>query len=116
VATRLRARRDITLSTPSTLDHHSTNIAAMDRESVYTRSIGLQSVDRGDDHEDRTHIQKQLIDFIIEFRVDNRFVYRYAAADSLWPSLSHLQRPDSRKCTCRQIHLRYRRRASDFVQ
>ena len=66
------------LSPPTFDHHHSTNIAAMDRESVYTRSIGLQSLDRGDDHEDRTHIQKQLIDFIIEFRVDNRFVYRYA--------------------------------------
>jgi hypothetical protein len=55
----------------------------MDRESVYTRSIGLQSLDQGDGHEDRTQIQKQLIDFIIEFRVDNRFVYRYSDADGL---------------------------------
>jgi hypothetical protein len=79
----------------------------MDRESVYTRSVGLQSLDRGDDHEDRTHIQKQLIDFIIEFRVDNRFVYRYAAAHGLWHQLNFIQRPDSRKCPCWQIQLRY---------
>jgi DNA replication licensing factor MCM5 len=49
----------------------------MDRESVYTLSIGLGS-QRGDDGSDsRSKIQQQLIDFILEFRVDNQFIYRY---------------------------------------
>jgi len=46
----------------------------MDRETVYTLSIGLGSTDEGDDS--RSKISQQLVNFILEFRVDNQFIYR----------------------------------------
>ena len=49
----------------------------MDRESVYTLSIGLTSTGGDDDAHSRSEIQKQLINFILEFRIENQFIYRY---------------------------------------
>ncbi|KAF2672990.1 DNA replication licensing factor mcm5 [Microthyrium microscopicum] len=47
----------------------------MDRESVYTLSIGLGST-TGNEEESRSKVQTQLINFILEYRVDNQFIYR----------------------------------------
>jgi hypothetical protein len=47
----------------------------MDRESVYTLSIGLGST-RDDEVDSRLQTRQQLIDFILEYRVDNQFIYR----------------------------------------
>jgi hypothetical protein len=49
----------------------------MDHESVYTLSIGLGSTGRGDEADSRSKVQQQLIDFILDFRVDNQYIYRY---------------------------------------
>jgi hypothetical protein len=53
----------------------STTIFSMDRESVYTLGVGLGSTD--EEADSRSKIQQQLIDFILEFRVDNQYIYRY---------------------------------------
>jgi hypothetical protein len=50
--------------------------ANMDRESIYTLSIGLAPSTVGDDSKAPSEIQKQLIQFILEFRIDNQFIYR----------------------------------------
>jgi hypothetical protein len=48
----------------------------MDVESVYTLNIGLGS-QWGDEPSDTpSKLQTSLIDFILEFRVDNQFIYR----------------------------------------
>ena len=49
----------------------------MDRESVYTLSIGLGSTGGEGEAESRIQTRQQLIDFILEFQVDNQFIYRY---------------------------------------
>ena len=48
----------------------------MDQQSVYSLSV-LPPDERASD-DSRTHIQAQLRDFILEFRLDNAFIYRYA--------------------------------------
>ena len=49
----------------------------MDRESVYTLSIGLGSTGGEGEADSRIQTRQQLIDFILEFQVDNQFIYRY---------------------------------------
>ena len=46
----------------------------MDRESVYTLGVGLGSSDQEADS--RSRVQQQLIDFILDYRVDNQYIYR----------------------------------------
>jgi DNA replication licensing factor MCM5 len=48
----------------------------MDRESVYTLSVGFGQEGRDDEGDSRIKVQQQLINFILEFRVDNQFIYR----------------------------------------
>jgi DNA replication licensing factor MCM5 len=49
----------------------------MDRRSVYTLSVGLgPGSQAGGEPDSRAHIQQQLIDFILDFRIDNAFIYR----------------------------------------
>jgi DNA replication licensing factor MCM5 len=48
----------------------------MDRESVYTLSVGFGAEGRDDEGESRSRVQQQLINFILEYRVDNQFIYR----------------------------------------
>jgi len=51
----------------------------MDRQSVYTLSLGFsQASEAGEEPDSRQHIQQQLVDFILEFQIDNVFLYRYA--------------------------------------
>ena len=47
----------------------------MDRQSVY--SLSVLPPDQDEVNEDsRSHIQARLRDFILEFRLDNAFIYR----------------------------------------
>jgi hypothetical protein len=49
----------------------------MDRQSVYTLSLGFSQGSQADEEPDsRQHIQQQLVDFILEFQIDNVFLYR----------------------------------------
>lgn len=49
----------------------------MDRRTPYTLSVLAPSTNGAD--EDRTTIQNRLRDFVLEFQLDNAFVYRYAS-------------------------------------
>jgi DNA replication licensing factor MCM5 len=47
----------------------------MDRQTVY--SLSLFGSDRNEDSQDsHSRIQQQLVDFILDFRLDNVFIYR----------------------------------------
>ena len=48
----------------------------MDKQSIFSLSVLAPDFDEGEDS--RTHIRDQLRDFILEFRLDNAFTYRYA--------------------------------------
>lgn len=52
----------------------------MDQQSVYSLSVLEGDPDASEDS--RTQIQAQLRDFILEFRLDNAFIYRYATLTS----------------------------------
>jgi hypothetical protein len=49
----------------------------MDRRTPYTLSVLAPSTDGKE--ESRTQIQAKLRGFILEFQLDNAFIYRYAA-------------------------------------
>ena len=46
----------------------------MDRQSVYSLSVLAPDPDASEDS--RSQIQEQLREFILEFRLDNAFIYR----------------------------------------
>ncbi|KAI9818235.1 MAG: minichromosome maintenance protein 5 [Thelocarpon impressellum] len=46
----------------------------MDRQSVF--SLSVLAPDYGDNEDSRGQIQQQLCDFVLEFRLDNAFIYR----------------------------------------
>lgn len=49
----------------------------MDRQGVYSLSLfGTERNEGGDDTPIR--IQQQLVDFVLDFHIDNVFIYRYA--------------------------------------
>lgn len=48
----------------------------MDRQSVYSTHVFEPSL--GDNGDTRLQLQTQLETFILDFRLDNNFVYRYA--------------------------------------
>lgn len=47
----------------------------MDRRTPYTLSVLAPSTDGND--ESRTQIQARLREFVLEFQLDNAFIYRY---------------------------------------
>ena len=47
----------------------------MDRRSVYSRSVLAPDPDASEDS--RSQVQAYLREFILEFRLDNAFIYRY---------------------------------------
>jgi DNA replication licensing factor MCM5 len=50
-----------------------------DRPSTYSVSLfGSQAGDGGEDTTAPSHVQQALVTFIMEFTLDNVFVYRYA--------------------------------------
>lgn len=57
------------------------NTAPMDRRTPYTLSVLAPSTDGAD--ESRTTIQNRLRDFVLEFQLDNAFIYRYGIPRSL---------------------------------
>lgn len=48
---------------------------AMDRRSVYSRSVLAPDPDASEDS--RSQVQAYLREFVLEFRLDNAFIYRY---------------------------------------
>ena len=48
----------------------------MDRRSIYSRSVLAPDPDASEDS--RSQVQAYLREFILEFRLDNAFIYRYA--------------------------------------
>jgi len=50
-------------------------ITAMDRQSIYTASVFREEEESGGDAT-RRKVQQQLVDFILEFHVENSFKYR----------------------------------------
>ena len=54
----------------------------MDRRTPYTLSVLAPSTDGAE--ESRTQIQARLRDFVLEFQLDNAFIYRYADSGTLW--------------------------------
>lgn len=75
----------VELTLTAALDHDNkkhkppdsqTSIEAMDRESVYTLSVGFGQDGRDDEGDSKLKFQQQLIAFILEYRVDNQFIYR----------------------------------------
>ncbi|KAI9749899.1 MAG: minichromosome maintenance protein 5 [Chaenotheca gracillima] len=46
----------------------------MDKQSVY--SLSVLAPDYGENEDSRSQTQQQLVDFILEFRLDNAFIYR----------------------------------------
>ena len=48
----------------------------MDRQSVYALSLGLTSHTEEDQRDSRGHVEQQLVDFVLEFHLDNVFIYR----------------------------------------
>lgn len=63
---------------PYEYDHEYDNGGGggMDRESVYALSIGLSRGTQADEPDSRTNIEQRLVDFILEFQIDNAFIYR----------------------------------------
>lgn len=51
------------------------SLSVMDRQPVY--SLSVLAPDQDANEESRSQIQSQLRDFILEFRLDNAFIYRY---------------------------------------
>lgn len=60
----------------------------MDRQPVYSLSVLAPDQDAHD--ESRSQIQSQLRDFILEFRLDNAFIYRYDRLIDHWISTDTL--------------------------
>lgn len=78
----------------------------MDRQSVYSISVLPSDPDAVEDS--RGQIQAQLRDFILEFRLDNAFIYRYDCPSFMAGGIltSHDQRSDSSECAGEAILLR----------
>jgi hypothetical protein len=64
-------------SLPPTLIHPTCYICKMDRRTPYTLSVLAPSTNGAD--ESRQTIQNRLRDFVLEFQLDNAFIYRYAS-------------------------------------
>lgn len=54
----------------------------MDQQSVYSLNVLAPEIDASEDT--RTQIQAQLRAFILEFRLDNAFIYRYAVPGTVY--------------------------------
>lgn len=54
----------------------------MDRRTPYTLSVLPPSEEVGEDS--RTHIQARLREFVLEFQLDNAFIYRCVEVDEMW--------------------------------
>ena len=71
----------------------------MDRESVYALSIGLSRGTQADEPDSRVNIEQRLVEFILEFQIDNAFIYRLAITGIVRrANADKKQRSNSRKC------------------
>ena len=92
----------------------------MDRRTPYTLSVLAPSTTRAD--ESRTTIQNRLRDFVLEFQLDNAFIYRYTShihnRGSVDLELISMleQGPITTECPRQAILLRYRHCPPDFLQ
>lgn len=64
---------DLGLTLPNQFTTHT--LYAMDRRTPYTLSVLAPSTDGAD--ESRTQVQARLREFVLEFQLDNAFIYRY---------------------------------------
>lgn len=60
----------------------------MDRQSAF--SVSVFGNRDGPNEDSRSQIQEQLVNFILSFRIDNKFIYRSDAAASLGPRVCAL--------------------------
>lgn len=60
----------------------SFDVYGMDRRTPYTLSVLPPSEEVGEDS--RTHIQARLREFVLEFQLDNAFIYRCVKVDEIW--------------------------------
>ena len=58
------------------------DVYGMDRRTPYTLSVLPPSEEVGEDS--RTHIQARLREFVLEFQLDNAFIYRCVEVDEMW--------------------------------
>lgn len=83
----------------------------MDRRTPYTLSVLAPSTDGAD--ESRTTTQNRLRDFVLEFQLDNAFIYRYDIPHSCFreacsPEADLMQqRSITTECACEAILLRH---------
>ena len=68
-----RARR--TSANPHLTRTHSRHNATMDRQSVYTLSLFGEN-ESANGGESNRKIHKELVDFILEFHLENVYIYR----------------------------------------
>lgn len=90
----------------------------MDRQSVF--SLSVLPPEYGDNEDTRGQVQSQLEQFILQFRIDNAFIYRYETFTLLLLCnimlINFIQRSNSRKCATETILLRRRCWAFDILQ
>lgn len=89
----------------------------MDRQSVYSTHVFEPS--QGESRDTRLQLQAQLETFILDFRLDNNFVYRCVVSEyrkeprHTNPSL---QRPAERECASQEVLLRCQHQRPDLFQ
>lgn len=88
----------------------------MDRQSVYSLSVLPPDPDASENS--RSQIQALLREFILEFRLDNAFIYRYVVTFASFSIADYLrmQRPNSRKRPRKAVLLRRRHSTRDILQ
>lgn len=89
----------------------------MDHESVYTTHVYDANFVESD--ETPIQIQQQLEHFILNFRLDNRFIYRYGfwrMEDRVARQLTPSQRSAAGECASPAILLRCRHQRPDQLQ
>lgn len=80
----------------------------MDRQSVYSAHVYEPTF--GENGDTRLQLQTQLETFILDFRLDNNFVYRFALASYMFGLIDTdlpIQRPATGECTPQEILLRH---------
>ena len=69
----------------------------MDRQSVYSLSVLPPEYDNEDT---RGQVQAELEKFILEFRLDNAFIYRYAESQQLVHAANIISEIKSGRTSC----------------
>lgn len=78
----------------------------MDRQTVY--SLSVFDPDDRDTEDNNSQVQRQLVDFVLDFHIDNVFIYRCASKlPQLVAMLTAKQRPNTGECPCQAVLLRH---------